>query len=237
MKNKNKSAIGKADVETSPSIKWRGGFGLFPLTICLWFLMIAGAAYADSKSYESFNEIAYIGSSQHGWLLVKSADANDTPLAAATKTWDDKMADANWCPVNPGNTYHCLACYAHGKDGNDPAQGSFDVNVFAARKYGGIKRVVGATIGIGTTQLSRDPNSGTQFRSGLADPNYKWADAATAVDWDWPVEGLPDSDVTGVDIIEVWWLGLGTEFVKVEITNGTWWYTDHIYCVYTGTGG
>ena len=224
------------------------------IVLAIIWVCTAQTAKADDKSLASYNQLTYIGDAKHGYLYIVDITADDTQPTFGTKSWADISANTRsaggstagtgrWLELPPQWAVAEISIYAHGLNGTDPVTGAFDVNAFAARKYGGAKKLFHGPVGIGNVQLSNNPQSGAALRgtaaSPLADPNYKWADQVTLTDvWSLGVYkgGYSGSEIYG-DILQIMFPVIGYEYLWIGVDNANWSVVDHVYIVVSGSSG
>ena len=154
--------------------------------ITLTILLITGVVGATltRPNFPNIGDAVPSETAQYGYIEMHAVTVDDpTPLTNALKFWDnindDANVDANFAPINPRWNIVELSFYGYG-DGTgvgDPDGATFTFTVYATRDGGNAKTVYVGTGTFGTNQLSANPALPTsQFRSGLADPNYTWAD-------------------------------------------------------------
>jgi hypothetical protein len=221
-------------------------------------LAVTCSLRADDKSFASI-PVSYIGDAKTGYCIIWDITANDTSPTFGTKTWANVMGNltvlngdgspavtgtGRWLALPNQWQLVDVSAFAHAiNEANDANYGAFDVNGFALRKYGGMKKVFSGPVGIGNVQLSNNPVTGGALRgtaaAPLADPNYKWADEFTLAD-KWPLGvykgGYSGSETYG-DILSIMFPAAGYEYFGVFISNANWTVIDHIYIVVSGSSG
>ncbi|MGA2324287.1 MAG: hypothetical protein ABSG22_10610 [Sedimentisphaerales bacterium] len=225
--------------------------GVIAALAILW----VASAMADDKALTTYNQLTYIGDAKFGYLYIIDITANDTQPTFGTKTWADVIANTRTADGTVTGTGRWLAMpnqwalaevsiFAHAiNKANDANAGAFDVNAFAIRKYGGVKKVFSGPVGIGNVQLSNNPYSGAALRgtaaAPVADPNYKWADEMT-LSYQWPLgvyKGGYSGTETYGDILQLVFPVAGYEYFGIFINNANWTVIDHIYIILSGASG
>lgn len=221
------------------------------LIVAFFLIVFIGILKSETASYERHNALVFRGEAQYGYVLIAAVDSNDTAETDGTVSWADIYANrrtmagvtagtGRWFEIPEQISTAVLSFFAHGRDGNDPNAGSFDISVMVADENGCGKKVFDATLNVGNIQLSHNPDSGAKFRAGgEADPNYKFASEATGFSEQWATAvGTAPEALTSAesDVFEAYFHTLGKRYIKVTITKIDS-RLDYVYCIMRGKGG
>ncbi len=170
-------------------------------------------------------------------LQVATVTGDATALAAGTSHWE-AIKDSNFVEIDPGWNTVELAFYGFG-DGDgigNPNNTTFAFRVFACRPYSSAKLVYQGTGAMGALQLSTNPVTQAQFRSGLADPNYTFCDtlatAGSGDDWTTAIVLSGEGATDGVATLR--FASDGYYGLWCEITAMTGQSVSQIWCLATG---
>lgn len=113
---------------------------------------------------------------QSGYVQINSVTADDTDLATTTSYWDS--IDDTFIAISPWWNTVELTFYGYGDGVGDgsPDGATFTFMVYAARWYGGAKKVYEGVGTVGAQQMSVNPVTEASLNSGAADSDYCWVD-------------------------------------------------------------
>lgn len=174
-----------------------------------------------------------ITTNQYGFDIARTVTANDTALAATTKTWSAIGSVFHAVPPEWTNVSISFYAYGDGDGAGSPNNGTFDFAVYVARKYGGATLVCSQNDAVvGACQLSHVPNSGVA--GSLPNTDFCWVDT-TAVTHDWPTGVLEGNDDGADEIASINFDMLGHRGIYI-IVNDMTNVTSVTYSI-TGFGG
>ena len=171
------------------------------LCIAVLFLLTCGVVLtADiTRTPRSLSPEGAVGTNQYGYEQGRTVTANDTGLAATTKSWATISSTFHPIPAQWSNVTISVIGYGDGTLVGDPDGGSCDIAVYAARNFSGTQAVFTVNDAtVGKQQLSHDPLTGDAYRtSGAVDANHCYVDTATTVSL-WPTSVF-SADYAGAD--------------------------------------
>ena len=125
--------------------------------------------------------LSFPGTKAEHAVLIKQADTNDTALSATTRSWTNAEANAVDIADTVSDITVMVYFYGDGAGAGSPASASCHLSISIANLYGGLEDIFDCNVAGGTAQLSHNPVTGLQIRSGIPDPNYTWGDEWTGL--------------------------------------------------------